>query len=84
MAFRHVKKAQQLIQVGFDAGYGVGAMWFPEEFPLAEGAECLVFVVGAVDGGGLGDAGPMLAGDFAGDIAHFVGPAELQGCLGED
>jgi hypothetical protein len=38
VAFRHSKKAQQLIQVGFDAGYGVGAVWFPEEFPLAEGA----------------------------------------------
>ena len=57
-----------------EAGRGTGAA-----ANLLEGALSLFFAVDAVDGRGFGDAGTFLAADFAGEVAHFVSPAELLG-----
>src|SRR5712692_8050932 len=46
-------------------------------FPLLKGTLGLFFAAGAVDRRGFSDAGTFLAADFASEVAHFVGPAEL-------
>ena len=73
----HGEETEQVIQVAFEAGYRARAAVLPFFAPQAEGALRFVAAARAIDGRGFGDARAFLAQDFVGDIAQFVGPAEL-------
>ena len=82
--WRAVEEGQEFLQIGFQAGDGLGRRGLPAGLPGPEAADRLGAVGGLVDEFGFLQAGALGGFEFVFQVAQFVGPAALVGHRGPD
>src|SRR6059058_3826432 len=78
-SFTNPESCERIIYgvITFHTGHGARTAIFPVLLPVPESTQGFVFAAGAVDRRGLRHAGTFLAAHFAGNVAHFMCPAQL-------